>query len=226
MNRIVHAKSVLIETNVKTKMMKMIKKIIEYIDSMWISEQIWYRMNWKGNESRNVSRFLKEQLDSGMLDSIIHENGWHDIANEERMVYMVFKWVLDNFEYKKDIYTYKTHEYWASVDETITKGEGDCEDLAVLMFAILRKLGIPRSRVKLWAGNTKYGGHACMIYKSEQYPYVWFFMDWCMEVIRRVPGKTRKAYMFKDKLSIVPYNSPYKDGWFVADDNNGARRLR
>lgn len=44
--------------------------------------------------------------------------------------------------YREDSTLYKTGEYWASPAETLTHRAGDCEDFAILKYALLRDLGI------------------------------------------------------------------------------------
>lgn len=203
----------------------MIQDIIKYIDDLWITEQIWYRLSSKGIESKNISKFLKKQRDYSVLDEIIIEEGWHEIEDDDKVIYLVMKWVKNNIKYNSDNFNYKTSEYWADIIETLSKMSGDCEDGAILILLFGWKLGIEKERLKLWCGETKYGGHACAIYKSIKYPYVWFFMDWCMEPELIVPGLNRKAYIFSNDLSPTPFNNPYKKGWFVVDDEKGSKRL-
>lgn len=42
--------------------------------------------------------------------------------------------------YKSDLENYKALEYWASPDETIERGAGDCEDISFLIASILNGL--------------------------------------------------------------------------------------
>lgn len=44
--------------------------------------------------------------------------------------------------YREDSALYETGEYWASPAETLTHRAGDCEDFAILKYALLRDLGI------------------------------------------------------------------------------------
>ena len=42
-------------------------------------------------------------------------------------------WVANNIDYEEDISQYGESDYWATPQETIDSGEGDCEDFAVLI---------------------------------------------------------------------------------------------
>lgn len=44
--------------------------------------------------------------------------------------------------YREDSALYETAEYWASPFETLTHSAGDCEDFAILKYALLRDLGV------------------------------------------------------------------------------------
>lgn len=44
--------------------------------------------------------------------------------------------------YREDSFLYKKGEYWASPVETLTRRAGDCEDYAILKYALLRDLGV------------------------------------------------------------------------------------
>lgn len=44
--------------------------------------------------------------------------------------------------YQEDDQLWQTSEYWASPAETLSKRAGDCEDYAILKYALLRELGI------------------------------------------------------------------------------------
>ena len=44
--------------------------------------------------------------------------------------------------YRDDIHLWKAREYWASPVESLTRRAGDCEDYAILKYALLRDLGV------------------------------------------------------------------------------------
>lgn len=45
--------------------------------------------------------------------------------------------------YQSDAQNYGTRDYWASPDETLARGKGDCEDYAILKMAALKEAGLP-----------------------------------------------------------------------------------
>jgi predicted transglutaminase-like cysteine proteinase len=67
-----------------------------------------------------------------------------------------------NFLYETDEATYGKSEYWATPIETIAKGQGDCEDLAILKYYALKYLDVPDSKLYITVVNTADdipGGH-------------------------------------------------------------------
>lgn len=55
----------------------------------------------------------------------------------------VARYIWRNFRFESDQRTYGKDEYWASPEELLAKGSGDCEDFALFAQAILKANGIP-----------------------------------------------------------------------------------
>jgi hypothetical protein len=51
-------------------------------------------------------------------------------------------WFNVNIEYGRDIFIYGKKEYWASLDETLEHGAGDCDDIAIAKYQTLKALGL------------------------------------------------------------------------------------
>jgi hypothetical protein len=47
-------------------------------------------------------------------------------------------WVWNNIEYTKDREQYGFRDYWASPEQTLESGKGDCEDYALLFLYIVK----------------------------------------------------------------------------------------
>ncbi|WP_428672116.1 transglutaminase-like cysteine peptidase [Roseibium sp.] len=54
-----------------------------------------------------------------------------------------------NIRYQEDQATYQRLDYWASPDEIARSGVGDCEDFAILKYAMLLEAGVPESSMSL-----------------------------------------------------------------------------
>lgn len=209
--------------------MEWIKKILDAIDRMWIVETIWYRLSSNGRETRDVSKFLSQQLNSILVHLIVENNSWqgNDMTNDEKII-SILEWVKDNITYVTDKVQYRTQEYWATVTETVMNLQGDCEDGAILIYALARQAGIPVTQIKLCAGDVKSGvgaaGHAWIRYVSNKYPYNAFYIDWCYWYDKR-PIEKRIAYLDYWK-PIRPLNGNYKGIWFMADEIKGTKGFR
>jgi predicted transglutaminase-like cysteine proteinase len=51
--------------------------------------------------------------------------------------------------YASDQQTWGQNDYWASLSETLKRGQGDCEDFAIAKYFSLLKMGIPTHQLKL-----------------------------------------------------------------------------
>ena len=103
-------------------------------------------------------------------------------TNDEKMRRILI-WVIEYMDYVNDKTEYGFDEYWAFPYQTMNRRKGDCEDGAILIWAIALANGIPYYRIRLNAGWVKepYGtkvGHAYVSYfrESDNEAVV---LDWC-----------------------------------------------
>ncbi len=69
-------------------------------------------------------------------------------------------WIADSDLWKKD-------DYWATPFETITTFGGDCEDIAIAKYAVLRLMAVPDEHLGFAHVVTKQGEHhMVLVYKS------------------------------------------------------------
>jgi len=83
--------------------------------------------DWQWRES-NKSSSYKKQL-TGKIDM--------NKASE------IHKWVLNNIIYTKDEILYSQKDYWATSNEVLEKGSGDCEDIGIAHWRLFRDAGFP-----------------------------------------------------------------------------------
>ena len=71
-------------------------------------------------------------------------------------------WISDRKKYKK-------HDYWATPLETIVTPGGDCEDIALAKYMLLRMMGIPNENMQLAQVKVKRTGkpHMVLVYIPE-----------------------------------------------------------
>lgn len=63
--------------------------------------------------------------------------------------------VNSQISYENDLVQYGVDDYWASPNEVIRNGRGDCEDYAFLKRDILIRMGLPKERFKLLHADIK-----------------------------------------------------------------------
>lgn len=65
--------------------------------------------------------------------------------------------------WRRDLDTYHVSDYWAQAGETLTRGEGDSEDIAVLKMQVLKAAGFPARDIYLSVGQDRQRGADSML---------------------------------------------------------------
>lgn len=68
---------------------------------------------------------------------------------EQDLLARVNQWVNREIAYVNDDRNYRQRDFWATAEQTIARGKGDCEDFAILKMQMLRAAGIDADRMKL-----------------------------------------------------------------------------
>ena len=93
------------------------------------------------------------------LHDIILKNQDKSIEEKLRLV----NDTMNNLPWIADEQHWKKADYWASPIETIASFGGDCEDIAIAKWIVLRTLGIPRENLRLVFANIKQKGEYHMV---------------------------------------------------------------
>ncbi len=133
-------------------------------------------------------------------------------SNDKKM-YKLEQWVLENIEYKYDVHNYGMNEYWATPSLTLLKESGDCEDGAFLLHSLALHAKVPMERLRTYGGFVQnedgvslLGGHAWVAYQRES-DDEWVELDWCY-----YPTDTKLA-----ERSPMKNDSKYIDDFFYID---------
>lgn len=195
----------------------LLTSIVNYITNANLRKTVTLRP-WIEDQIANPSDKLKEAAKS--LKSF---------KDYDRQVLECLFFVHNKFKYVKDSVTWQMSEYWASANESIMKMKGDCEDGAILMYVLCRLKGIPANRLMIMAGDVddgkNKGGHCWLAYRPKNYPYNFFFLDWCYwyngnsfpaRNMFDVIGKEVQEFKYMGSMlkSFVRQMSPYKTIWF------------
>jgi predicted transglutaminase-like cysteine proteinase len=66
--------------------------------------------------------------------------------------------VTHRVHWRRDLDTYRVSDYWAQAGETLSRGAGDSEDIAVLKMQILKAAGFPARDIYLSIGRDRERG--------------------------------------------------------------------
>ena len=69
--------------------------------------------------------------------------------DEKELLGRVNQWVNREIAYVADDRNYNQRDFWATAEQTIARGRGDCEDFAILKMQMLRAAGVNPDRMKL-----------------------------------------------------------------------------
>ena len=69
--------------------------------------------------------------------------------DEQELLARVNRWVNREIAYVNDDRNYRQRDFWATAEQTIARGKGDCEDFAILKMQMLRAAGVDAERMKL-----------------------------------------------------------------------------
>ncbi|WP_336985694.1 transglutaminase-like cysteine peptidase [Altererythrobacter aquiaggeris] len=86
----------------------------------------------------------------------------------DALISQVNGWVNRNISYVEDIALYNRRDYWAGARQTLGKGKGDCEDIAILKMQMLAAAGIRRDDMILTIARdtVRNTDHAVLIVKQ------------------------------------------------------------
>jgi predicted transglutaminase-like cysteine proteinase len=68
---------------------------------------------------------------------------------EQELLARVNQWVNGRIAYVNDDRNYRQSDFWATAEQTLARGSGDCEDFAILKMQLLRAAGVDSDRMKL-----------------------------------------------------------------------------
>lgn len=60
--------------------------------------------------------------------------------------------------YREDINVWEESDYWATPLQTLTRGQGDCEDYSIGKYVSLLQIGVPNERLRLIYVRARIGG--------------------------------------------------------------------
>jgi hypothetical protein len=148
----------------------------------------WIKTNLRSwiNDNLELPEELKKKVDK-----------YRPLVDKDK-VKIVLDFVNSELTYVPDKTVWKTEEKWQTPTETWTMKTGDCEDGALLIYAILHYLDVPDYQVYIVAGDVVGGGHCYVTYMADsglEYPLDWCY--WFSESVRlKIPYTSREEYYY------------------------------
>lgn len=157
------------------------RELFSFVQKGLLSHAVSWCLDYRYRKSVVLSSWLNGLVTSSVDDPVVL--AWaHKVpvrVDLDERVFEVFKFVRANLQYVSDQKEWGVLDYWAKPSEVISRGAGDCEDGAVLIYVLARLVGVPADRLVLWCGDTVGGGHCCLFYKPRLFPLNFVALDWC-----------------------------------------------
>lgn len=188
-------------------------EMFEYIESRNIWSLIVFTIDTKARKSIVVKDWLNDIIKNPSKELIKICDEIPNNKNPDYIMTDILRWVNKNIKYKSDSVIWKMSDKWQTPEETLNLKTCDCEDGAILMYAMAIYKNIPVNRLLLFCGSVVGGGHCWLGYKSTEYPLNWCFMDWCYWYDSLTPNSRTKYYIDNQTIYDDPTNN-YKNIWF------------
>lgn len=113
------------------------------------------------------------------------------------MLSAVNTWSNTRIRYEDDSHLYGRADYWASAGTTLSRGAGDCEDIAILKMQVLAALGVPRADMYLTIARdlTRRADHALLVVKLDR-------TYWLLDNATNRPLDASQSYDYQPILSF------------------------
>jgi hypothetical protein len=152
-------------------------------DAQWNEARVFWDFG-NGRKQLVNDCLIFEEDDFSLIDDLLVRIGDLPEDLDERV-----RWVMARIlrlypqpsSYRFDSEKHKKPDYWQSPFETLRDGTGDCDDWGILLYATLRRAGVPSWRLKcvvtdvVQNGNPA-GAHFNLIYLSKK-DYEWYTLE-------------------------------------------------
>lgn len=199
-------------------------ELFDYVESKSLWYPIYYLIDHRVRVAANLQEWIKKQLDNPSEELELIAATFDKTRYTDYLMTDILRWVQKNITYVTDDKVYKTPEKWQTPSETLALKTGDCEDGAILMYALAHMCGVPDNRLLLFAGFVTGGGHCWLGYRSDEYPLNWCFMDWCYWFDRSTPNARQKYYIQDTTIYDDPLKR-YHSIWFAFNSSNSFKGI-
>lgn len=137
---------------------KAVSDVFDFQNDVPVRQWVSYILNSQYRTAVTLSpwleQFVNEDVDAHRTAlEAIRKDFPHDPSDYDSVVLSVLKWAVMRFKYVSDDKVWKLSERWQTPTESLALMTGDCEDGAILMYTLCRKLGVPANQLLLFCGN-------------------------------------------------------------------------
>ena len=146
---------------------------------------------------------------------------WHNLLqtashlSEEKQITLVNNFFNQHIDFVSDKSLWGVNDYWATPQEVLIKGAGDCEDFSIIKYFTLIQLGIPEDKIRLTYTRTLNRNQAHMVLSYSPTPLATpIILDNLIPEIKSVKER-------KDLLPVFSFND--SDLWI--ENPKGSKKL-
>jgi predicted transglutaminase-like cysteine proteinase len=133
---------------------------------------------------------------------------------EREQLDAVNRFFNQQLSFQDDTRIWRQTDYWATPEESLIKGAGDCEDYALAKYFSLRQLGIPSEKLRIT--------YVKALTQNQAHMVLTFYSTPAAEplVLDNLIGDIRPASQRKDLLPVYAFNA---EGLYLPGANGGKR---
>ena len=133
---------------------------------------------------------------------------------EREQLNAVNQFFNQQLNFQDDMRIWRQTDYWATPEESLIKGAGDCEDYALAKYFSLRYLGVPSEKLRITYVKALAQNQAHMVSTVYSSPTAEPL------VLDNLIGEIRPASQRKDLLPVYAFNA---EGLYLPGANGGKR---
>ena len=133
---------------------------------------------------------------------------------EREQLDAVNRFFNQQLSFQDDTRIWRQTDYWATPEESLIKGAGDCEDYALAKYFSLRQLGVPSEKLRIT--------YVKALTQNQAHMVLTFYSNPAAEplVLDNLIGEIRPASQRKDLLPVYAFNA---EGLYLPGANGGKR---
>jgi predicted transglutaminase-like cysteine proteinase len=133
---------------------------------------------------------------------------------EREQLNAVNRFFNQQLSFQDDNRIWQQIDYWATPEESLIKGAGDCEDYALAKYFSLRQLGVPSEKLRIT--------YVKALTQNQAHMVLTFYSSPTADplVLDNLIGEIRPASQRKDLLPVYAFNA---EGLYLPGANGGKR---